>query len=79
MRVDDAPLAVTSSGRVLLNLTHVAGRQSPPELLEHLRPDAEVFIGVLLPADAAGRALRQLADAMREVAAFEAGRLLWRR
>lgn len=77
MRVQDDPLAVTTTGTLVLNLTHVFGRLPLPELIEHLRPDAEVFVGVVLPAEAGARVLDQLADAMREVAAFEAGRVLW--
>ncbi len=77
MKVDDAPLALTSAGRVIVNLTHVFGAMSLPELLHQLRPDAEVFIGIVVPADGGRRIVTHLADAAREAADFEAGRWLW--
>ena len=81
MKTDDAPLAVTSTGLVLLNVTHIFGRDEPRQLLARVPASATVFVGVVLDADRIDVVLERLGHGAREAAAFEAGHLLrsWRR
>lgn len=78
MKVDDAPLAVTSRGSVILNATHVFGLRAAHELLALLDPEATVYIGVIVDADAADRILASIEPGIREAAALEAGQILWK-
>ena len=54
MKTGDAPLAVTSTGLVLLNVTHIFGRDEPRQLLARVPASAAVSVGVVLDADRIG-------------------------
>lgn len=81
MKTDDAPLAVTSTGLVMLNVTHIFSRDEPSRLLARVPASATVFVGVVLDANRIDVVLERIGGGANEAAAFEAGHLLksWRR
>lgn len=81
MKTDDAALAVTSTGLVLLNVTHIFGRDEPEQLLARVPASATVFVGVVVDPDRIEVVLERIGGGASEAAAFEAGHLLksWRR
>jgi hypothetical protein len=64
----DAPMAMTSTGRVLVSMTHLTSRNvDPREALEHaLKSGRPVYIGVELTESETKTSLKQLDDAFAE-------------
>ncbi len=74
-RVDISPFAITSQGRIFVNVHHVNGGRNPKALLElALAADGAVFIGVSLTGWEVKRVLRAADDALFEAAAVTVGR-----
>lgn len=70
LRSVQAPLALASSGEVLVNASYVLGTDDHQEVLERLRASgARIFIGIVVPASLMPKVLRQVDDAAAEIAA----------
>jgi hypothetical protein len=67
----DAPMAMTSTGRVLVSMTHLTSRNvDSRDALEHaLKSGRPVYIGVELTESETKTSLKQLDDAFAEIAA----------
>ncbi len=73
-RVNDAPMAVTSDGKVLINLTHLDVDGDLPNALGRvLQEDHEVFVGLVVPLRGALR--HDLGDAFADVVGRHGRRL----
>ena len=73
-RVHDAPLALTSDGTVLVNVTHFDGPRSPAALLKRaLAQKGKVFIGVVLSKEEVNDVLEQLRHGSAEAVAYVVG------
>lgn len=64
----DAPLAVTSDGRVLFNVLHVVNDADLGEALRAVMQDGhQVFVGIAVPDHLAAEVRRDLDDAAADI------------
>jgi hypothetical protein len=72
-RLDQSPMAVTSTGAPLINAAHFYGVDDLEALIELLSKGRPVFVGIVLTAAEAEEALGRLDDATAEIAAVIGG------
>jgi hypothetical protein len=71
-RIDQSPLAVSSSGGIVIGLGYAHDLRSTEQLVEVLRSGklaGELFVGLLLTGRRRATALKHLDDASAEIAA----------
>ena len=73
-----SPFAVTSDGRVLLNVAELGDEPEIKAVLHAARLDVPIFVGIELTTAEVRTALRRLAHGHREAAAALAGKRIWR-
>lgn len=79
-RLNDCPFALTSSGKVLLNATHLDGVQTLQQALDVAREHGLVlFVGIELRPGEIRFALERVRPAYEDAAAHVAGRRQRRR
>ncbi len=61
-KVLDAPMAITSDGTVLLNVTHLKNGDALEAARELLAEGHEVFVGIAVPGQLRGELLRGIED-----------------
>ncbi len=67
--LSDAPLAITSDGRLVINVTHLDGTTALIAAIERLVPSGiQVFVGLVVPGELHGKLLKELDDSLADVA-----------
>lgn len=61
------PVAIASNGAVILNAAYALDVDDAVEMIEHVGPHAELFIGVVVPERDVAEVLRRLDDAAAEI------------
>ena len=77
-KVVDAPMAVTSAGDVLVNLTHLANGDVLEAARKHLDEGHQVFVGLVVPRRHRVGLAKDIEDAASEMACRMGGRLVRR-
>ena len=76
-RIVDAPMAITSAGDVVVNVTHLDGMTDVLDAVHQIVPrGCKVFVGVVVPQNDRARIVRELGDALAELACRIGGRLV---
>jgi hypothetical protein len=67
-KVSDAPMAVTSAGETVVNVTHLNGMARVIAAVEKLvAPGQQFFVGVVVPDEMNGTLLKEVDDAIVDV------------
>jgi hypothetical protein len=67
--LSDAPLAITSDGRLVINVTHLDGMARVITTAEKLVPEgSQLFVGVVVPEALKGKLVKELNDVTADVA-----------
>ena len=67
--LSDAPMAITSDGRLVINVTHLNGMARVIATAEKLVPErSQLFVGLVVPRELRRKLVKELDDSLADVA-----------